>query len=226
MAIPTLPFEILESVVSEVDLPVDLLQLALACSGFASIIIPRHLYYRVIQHSVESGSCIWEALAKDKDLARNVRTLELDLPDIYNAPPRSAIQLAQRRSMYPPLLPQDVTKNNLPDRATNIEMHPSIRSPEQTVNDREESFESVLRGALRNMKGLVRFQWGPRWPANALVDNSTDADDGWHILCTIPTLRHLKINDAQSEHYRTPIHRSAVSNIHNWVSSPIQALTQ
>lgn len=212
MDLSSLPVETLEDILSEIDLPVDLLQLALTCSLLVSLIIPRHLYYRVIHHTIEGGSHIWEALAKDKDLARNVRVLELGRPNA--GPSRAAIQLAHQRSIHPPLLAEDAMQNNMLEGVLRV---PNLQTPVETLIVHEEASEKLFRGALRNMQRLVRFQWGPQNPENAVVNTSTDADvdDIWHILCTLPTLRHMSVADIQARRNRTPIRQSVVSTFKN-----------
>ena len=68
-----LPFDVLEYVVETLDRR-DLLSLALSCSAWKDIIIPRHLEYREISLSVDHHS-IWKHLAERPNLAANVRRL-------------------------------------------------------------------------------------------------------------------------------------------------------
>lgn len=203
MDLSTLPIEMLEAISSELDLPIDLFHLALTCSRLASVVIPRHLYYRVIQCSIESGSQLWEALTKDRNLAQNVRTLELNRPSARLS--RGAIQVARLRGTHPPFVSIVDSLDTLPG----VKWVGSALDLEPRTDAAERSF----RGALRNMNHLVRFQWGPENPGRAMVDNSTEADDIWHILSAISTLRHVNIVDDQTLEGVdvTPIQQSAVS---------------
>ncbi|KAI0297986.1 hypothetical protein BC826DRAFT_907371, partial [Russula brevipes] len=68
-----LPFDILEHLVESLDRP-DLLSLALSCSTWKHIVIPRHLEYREISLSVDHHD-VWKHLAERPSLAANVRRL-------------------------------------------------------------------------------------------------------------------------------------------------------
>ena len=153
MDLSTLPIEMLEGIISELDLPIDLFHLALTCSRLASVVIPRHLYYRVIQCSIESGSRLWEALTKDRNLAQNVRTLELNRPSARLS--RGAIQVARLRETHPPFVSIDASLDTLPGVLWN---RPAL----DIFKPRTDATERNFRGALRNTNRLVRFQWGPR----------------------------------------------------------------
>ncbi|KAI9509912.1 hypothetical protein F5148DRAFT_1282475 [Russula earlei] len=68
-----LPYDILEHLVETLDRP-DLLSLALTCTSWKHIIIPRHLEYREISLSVDHYA-VWRHLAERPSLAANVRRL-------------------------------------------------------------------------------------------------------------------------------------------------------
>ncbi|KAI0029900.1 hypothetical protein K488DRAFT_7795, partial [Vararia minispora EC-137] len=69
-----LPYELLEALVHEVQLPPDLLNLAVTCTTFRQIIIPNHLEYCVIA-VVAPQVEIWEHFIQRPNLARCVRRL-------------------------------------------------------------------------------------------------------------------------------------------------------
>lgn len=69
-----LPLDALELIAEWLDDRPDLLSLALTCSTWKSIIIPRHLEYREISLSVDHFY-IWRHLAERPSLASNVRKL-------------------------------------------------------------------------------------------------------------------------------------------------------
>ncbi|RDB15909.1 hypothetical protein Hypma_003569 [Hypsizygus marmoreus] len=71
-----LPGEILEDILSELDLPRDLISLALVCRAAKNLVIPRHSEYRVIRtHS--TAPFLWAHLARRADLARHIREVQL-----------------------------------------------------------------------------------------------------------------------------------------------------
>ena len=76
-----LPFDVLEHVIETLDRQ-DLLSLALSCSTWRDIIIPRHLQYREISLSVDHHG-IWKHLAERPSLAANVRRLAISDPEWY-----------------------------------------------------------------------------------------------------------------------------------------------
>ena len=77
-----LPIDTLELIAEWLDDRPDLLSLALTCSTWKNIIIPRHLEYREISLSVEHLS-IWRHLAERPSLASNVRRLVISDSEHY-----------------------------------------------------------------------------------------------------------------------------------------------
>ncbi|KIJ49210.1 hypothetical protein M422DRAFT_101940, partial [Sphaerobolus stellatus SS14] len=64
--------EFLEEVISNIDLPKDLLSLALVSKLFKSIIVPNHIQLRRIScHASQDG--LWKILAVKPNLAANIR---------------------------------------------------------------------------------------------------------------------------------------------------------
>ena len=87
-AIFSLPEEILDEIVSELDRHKDLVAFALASRACANAVIPHHTQYRVlrVRHSLPE---MWAHLALRSDLARNIRELHIcehhnrSMPDHY-----------------------------------------------------------------------------------------------------------------------------------------------
>jgi F-box domain len=78
-----LPFDVLEDVIETLNRR-DLLSLALTCSAWKDIIIPRHLEYREISLSVDHH-LIWKHLAERPSLAANVRKLVISDSEFYHS---------------------------------------------------------------------------------------------------------------------------------------------
>ncbi|KIJ42341.1 hypothetical protein M422DRAFT_31314 [Sphaerobolus stellatus SS14] len=68
--------EILEDVVSEINLPQDLLNLALASKLFKDIVIPNHIQLRRIRCHIYQDD-LWEILTEKPILAANIRSLQI-----------------------------------------------------------------------------------------------------------------------------------------------------
>lgn len=83
MLLLRLPLDTLELIAEALGDRPDLLSLALTCSTWKSIIIPRHLEYREILLSVDHLS-IWKHLAKRPSLAANVRRLVISDSEFYH----------------------------------------------------------------------------------------------------------------------------------------------
>ena len=78
-----LPQDTLELIAEALDDRPDLLSLALTCSTWKCIIIPRHLEYREILLSVDH-LYIWKHLAERPSLAANVRRLVISDSEFYH----------------------------------------------------------------------------------------------------------------------------------------------
>lgn len=192
MGLDSAPVEILDTIISELDRTSDLLHLSLCSLFLRKLIIPRHLQYRVIRCSTSEGLELWKLLEKDKNLARNVRVLEIesqsadDLELAYNLP-----------SGHQPSL--------LPFQFANAELESALEDNGSSLSDSEEDrlamvyqvdpVDLAFKKALENMKRLVRFKWGPvhHDPSNPAVKG--DQKVIWEILQSIPTLRHLEVTD-------------------------------
>ena len=87
-ALFTLPDEILEEIVSELDQHKDLVAFALASRMCAATVMPHHTQYRILRtrHTLPE---MWAHLARRADLARNVREIHIcerhnfSMPDRY-----------------------------------------------------------------------------------------------------------------------------------------------
>jgi len=84
-AIFSLPEEILDEIVSELDHHRDLVAFALASRECADAVIPHHTQYRVlrVRHPLPE---MWAHLARRSDLARNFRELHICERDNYTMP--------------------------------------------------------------------------------------------------------------------------------------------
>jgi hypothetical protein len=83
-----LPYETVDAIVFYVEGTQDLLSLALTCRTLADVVCPRHIQFRLIRCDVIMAHYLWNTLAKDRSLARNVRTLEIGFGWTRHIPPR------------------------------------------------------------------------------------------------------------------------------------------
>ncbi|PPR01821.1 hypothetical protein CVT24_001685 [Panaeolus cyanescens] len=68
--------ELKDKIISFIDSPVDLLQLALCSRLWCSLIIPDHINYRIIHTRLDNPS-LWKELSERKALANNVRVMRI-----------------------------------------------------------------------------------------------------------------------------------------------------
>lgn len=158
-----LPFEIKESVLSEIDLRKDLLALSLTSSHWHSLVVPKHLHYRLIRCTLQEGTPIWSLLSNDKGLARNIRAIEL----IFS----------EKRTHMP----------NSPAFSPPLRLFPSMsKSPSTTVNEAPSVLaERLLSTALRNMSRLRCFQW---WSPQLTIPTGPWRKDIWSTVAGIEEL--------------------------------------
>ncbi|KAI0046148.1 hypothetical protein FA95DRAFT_1459626, partial [Auriscalpium vulgare] len=71
-----MPTEIFHEITDWIDSPDDLKAFTLTCRLFAAIASPRHTQLRSLRCPV-NALCVWEALAADAALARNVRHIDI-----------------------------------------------------------------------------------------------------------------------------------------------------
>lgn len=205
------PFEVLDAVISELDSRADLLALALASSYFHSMVIPRHLHYRVVRCSITEGLHLWRAFICDKTLARNVRVLEIESHD-----PRSiGGPLAPMRRFPSDFPPARLPLFMLNPREPTLLNHEKIAGPQELELGRDftvlKACERVFLEALKNMTSLVRFQWGYVHPDPCIAAKCDfGKQDVWMILSSIPTLRDLEVADLHRDTNQDPIYESAV----------------
>lgn len=189
--------ELSESIVSHVDSEADLLHLALTCSYFCSIIIPRHLHYRTIRCSMLEGFRLWRRLAHDKNLAQNVRSFER--AQIFP----SGNPIHQWRG---PVLPDIMYEDHLPDGVVWYPKTPSdfflqqgtegplefTRRHGDAIGLKPECEQPLVR-ALRNMTCLSRYECGSSQgapePHDPLDSNM------WAILVHHPYLKQVIVTD-------------------------------
>ncbi|KAL0570669.1 hypothetical protein V5O48_011293 [Marasmius crinis-equi] len=96
----SLPTEILDQILSELDLRSDLISLALANRACSHLVIPRHSEYRVIR-TRHRLAAMWAHLARRSDLARNVRKVHCCSKDNQTAPDQHPITLVPSGRLGP-----------------------------------------------------------------------------------------------------------------------------
>lgn len=164
-----LPFDILERVVDSLDLP-DLLSLALSCSTWKHIVIPRHLEYREITLSVDHHS-IWRHLAERPSLAANVRRLVISDSEFYHSSLLSFAPISHPQWRIPTTL---------------------VRPSSGGTLSRAQQSEYPLR-ALRNMRLLktLEFENIFRWSQGSPDTLSL-------FLAHIPSVENLVLRSSRS----------------------------
>ncbi|KAH8986582.1 hypothetical protein EDB92DRAFT_1242075 [Lactarius akahatsu] len=169
MLLLRLPLDTLELIAEALDDRPDLLSLALTCSTWKSIIIPRHLEYREILLSVDHLS-IWKHLAERPSLAANVRRLVISDSEFYH-PGVYLTPISGSRWQLPTTL-----LDNLPDSSS--------------LYDQQSDYPFI---ALRNMRLLktLEFENIYRW-----CQGSPDVLS--LFLAHIPTVEHLVLRSSRS----------------------------
>jgi hypothetical protein len=164
-----LPIDALELIAEWLDDRPDLLSLALSCSTWKNIIIPRHLEYREISLSVDHD-LIWRHLAERPSLASNVRRLVISDSDLY---PGSV-----------PLPPIPGPRWQIPRTLIHL-------SPDSSLPCWQRSNHPLM--ALQNMKLLktLEFENITRWCQGSPDTLSL-------FLAHIPTVEHLILRSSKS----------------------------
>lgn len=153
-----LPPELLELIVSHITLEHDLLSLALTCSQLCGTIIPRHLHYRSIRCSILEGFRLWKLFSRDRDLARNVRRLEVE--QIFHVPGSgTASSFEWRRAVIPEIIgmysDSDGHKKNEADSSSAFEQQ--LRPPGQPRGD------YYAKGPLNFNRGMQKVAGPEEW---------------------------------------------------------------
>ena len=169
MLLLRMPLDTLELIAEALDDRPDLLSLALTCSTWKSIIIPRHLEYREILLSVDHLS-IWKHLAERPSLAANVRRLVISDSEFYH-PGVYLTPISGSRWQLPTTL-----LDHLPDSSS--------------LSDQQSDYPFT---ALRNMRLLktLEFENIYRW-----CQGSPDILS--LFLAHIPTVEHLVLRSSRS----------------------------
>ncbi|KAF8308023.1 hypothetical protein DL93DRAFT_2171379 [Clavulina sp. PMI_390] len=169
------PPEVFEAICIEIDKAKDLLSLALACKACQSLILARHLRFRVISCRLEDAYMVptWDILATDKVLARNVRVLDFQ-PLAHN----------DSRHVVPFSLP------------ISLKSDPITR--EIMKRKESERLDAVLKHfvpALANMSRLVSFSWRCDFKNGPWRMDEFDPHDRlrlmWRALSLCPDLTHF-----------------------------------
>lgn len=168
-----LPLELLERIISFIDLPKELLPLALTCQLFCNLIIPNHLDYRVIKTHAGSLS-LWQSLAANPLLSANVRTLCIS--GIY----RKALQ-KQQRSTERSLVPHSSLLSSAKATISDFSLSQSAVNREGAL--------SVIADCLCRMCNLTHFTW----------DLDSRFSDVWTLfpffLTSFPNVTSITISD-------------------------------
>ncbi|TFK62672.1 hypothetical protein BDN72DRAFT_377966 [Pluteus cervinus] len=167
---PSLPVEILDTIVALIQEHSDLLSLALTTRSLSFLVLPHHAEYRIVRLATRHPE-VWAHLAERLDLARNIDALYL-IEDPHYLP------LPER---YPvTLIPGAARESGL------------LELP----NDEHERVRVLnVVGALRNMTSLRRFVWIQPWASGIWMDNPSYYRDILQVLTQLPSLRELKIFD-------------------------------
>lgn len=210
MLLLRLPFDALELIAEALDDRPDLLSLALTCSTWKNIIIPRHLEYREILLSVDH-LFIWKHLAERPSLAANVRRLVISDSEFYH-PGVYLTPISGSRWQLPTTLLSHLTNSS-------------------SLSDEQSEYPFI---ALRNMRLLktLEFENIYRW-----CQGSPDILS--LFLAHIPTVEHLVLRSSRShgaeaettsEHSQVckpfGIHEASPHPVHhsNFGSSPTSSL--
>lgn len=76
MSLASISTELLENIIGNIDLPIELLNLALTSRSFHSLIVPNHIQFRDIRCSINQRN-LWKLLIEKPLLASNIRVLHL-----------------------------------------------------------------------------------------------------------------------------------------------------
>ncbi|KAK7033908.1 hypothetical protein VNI00_012532 [Paramarasmius palmivorus] len=161
----TLPLEIIDQILAELDLRSDLISLALASRTCAHLVIPRHIEYRVIRTRYRFAE-VWAHLARRSDLARNVRRVNICLKENHLAPDCCPSTLVPPKpASHKDALPLEVAR-----------------------------LGNICR-ALRHMKGLEEFVLeNPDDRASVVYLSTCREGDILHALGTSTRLTHLALS--------------------------------
>ncbi|KAI0270669.1 hypothetical protein BC834DRAFT_841470 [Gloeopeniophorella convolvens] len=164
-----IPVDILEFILESFDDPPDLLALALTCTTWKHLIIPRHIAYRRIYVHVENAS-VWKHLAARPSLAANVRKLTITdwgaFPGLFMSVPMGA----QTQWQIPAQLD---------------ERDPEAPSPEWDKGD-------PLR-AVKNMRLLKTIEFESLYRLGRGMPDELSL-----ILAHIPTVEHLVVKTSRA----------------------------
>lgn len=174
-----LPLELLDAVLACIDEPSDLLHLALTCKSLCSFIIPEHLYFRVIRCRVQDTRELWILLSQNVRLASRVRSLTVfgDYINLNERIPPAYYLIVASASLT---VTGDVDSKGVEIKLSNADL---------------------MRKALRQMKGLARFEfetvtlgWLPASAGDRAHErNGGQLDPFWEILGRAKNLVHLSV---------------------------------
>ncbi|KAI0044306.1 hypothetical protein FA95DRAFT_1562367 [Auriscalpium vulgare] len=168
----TLPVEILDNLAACITSPIDIAAFALTSKTLAAVASPRHTRLRSIVCS-RYALCVWQLLATNASLARNVRSLTIC--------GRSSCQV---------LVPTPCMK-----------CAPGCTHGYAYVGEEYESLdvtrqaERVMIAALKNLSNLVLFDWKAPTSNKVVAHSEPDKQDIWSSLATITSLNVIAISE-------------------------------
>ncbi|KAI0046146.1 hypothetical protein FA95DRAFT_1573343 [Auriscalpium vulgare] len=167
-----MPTEIFHEITDWIDSPDDLRAFTLTCRLFAAIASPRHTQLRSLRCPVKA-LCVWEALAADAALARNVRHI-----DIQNG--------------HFPVggwhLPVSFCK-------TSADCWHCSRYDHFDDRGMWERVEKPMITALTNMSNLLSLKWKSHLYNFPLERSANDQDDIWTALRSCSSMTALSVEE-------------------------------
>lgn len=192
MLITDLPVETLDHIAAALFSPIDLVNLGATCSQLRLVVDPYHTQFRVIRTPIISP--IWQELAKNRALAKNVRILEIQSAEVHGHSIDATLDKSVIPAMYTDheaprvLLADNVDPDEDEDYASTLRAHNAAKNAADLDAERD------LVSALNGMSGLVSFRWRRTPP----LINPDEEDDIWMTLAKCcPTLDSIDILDRE-----------------------------
>ncbi|KAI0038385.1 hypothetical protein FA95DRAFT_1613429 [Auriscalpium vulgare] len=171
----TLPYEILDEIASWIPSKVDITALALTSKVLASVASPRHTQLREIT-CARDALCLWELLAADASLARNVRFLTI-------------IECRTRRTQK---LPTPYMKCQ--PKCHHSYAWPFVKRGSSRVVEED---DRPMIAAIHNMPNLVSFKWEDN-VGKIRIRKVADNQDVWSVLAANTAVEKVIIEEVDS----------------------------
>ncbi|KJA18087.1 hypothetical protein HYPSUDRAFT_205696 [Hypholoma sublateritium FD-334 SS-4] len=157
MLITDLPVETLDHIAAALDLPIDLVNLGSTCSQLRQLVDPYHTQFRVIRTPIISP--IWQDLAENRALAKNVRLLEIQFAEVHGHSVDATLFTPVTPAMYSDReAPRVFLADNI-DPYEDEEDVGALPARNAAKNAADLDAERSLVSALKGMSGLVSFRW-------------------------------------------------------------------